>query len=115
VNTLPGGESGLYFTLSRPIVGAGTEVLFEGKSLGGVAVNQNVVTAMLPASDIAKAGKYRIVIKLGSGRLLEVGDFIVAEPSPKAETGEAEPEAEAEAEAQSGPDGVLPESDAGSE
>ena len=80
VNPFPDGQSGLYFTLSRSVAGYRTEVLFEGDSLGGVAVNDKVVTAMLPASYLSTEGRKRIVLKVEPGELIEVGDFVVTGP-----------------------------------
>lgn len=103
VNAFPDGQSGLYFTLSRSVAGYRTEVLFEGESLGGVAVNDKVVTAMLPASYLSTEGKKRIVIKVEPNEMVEVGDFVVTAPgaasdddSQGSEEGAAESSADAE-------------------
>lgn len=90
VNTLVDGQTGLYFVLSQNVIGQGTQVLFDGVSLSGVVVNDNVITAALPAAHLAVAGSMPVVIKLGSGQLIEVGDFVITGPNagqtPPAET-----------------------------
>ena len=81
VNALEDGQSGLYFVLSRNVIGQGTQVMFDGISLGGVVVDDNVITAALPAAHLTVAGSKPIVIKLGSGQLLEVGNFVITGPN----------------------------------
>ena len=106
VNAFPDGQSGLYFTLTRSVAGYRTEVLFEGESLGGVAVNDKVVTAMLPASYLSTEGKKRIVIKVEPGELIEVGDFVVTGPGAKSDDdgqGGEEVTAESSADAEAAP------------
>lgn len=78
VNPLPNGDSGLYFVLSRPITTSVVQVFFEGRPLEGAATNGKVITAALPPREITAPGAYRIILKLGPGQFVEVGDFTVA-------------------------------------
>lgn len=88
-NVLPSGESGLYVTFTGNIAGDGTQVLFDGKSLGGVAVSGATVTAVVPNELIATAGDKSVVVVLPSSRKIQVGNFVVSAPSAAADVQES--------------------------
>jgi len=109
VNALPDGQIGLYFTLSGNIVGEGTRVVFDGTPLDGVVVHDNLITATLPATRFAAAGSKPVVLELGSGQSLEVGNFLVTDPSDSAEPLSPEAAASAPAGETIGATEVVPE------
>lgn len=82
-NPLANGNTGMFFTLSRPVEsGEDVQVLFGGEPLSGVVVDEATVTAELPVSKVGSLGQHAVSLKVGAGEPITVGQFVVAETLP---------------------------------
>lgn len=110
-NPLPNGNTGMYFTLSRPVEeGQEVQVMFDGQPLPGVVVDGTTVTAELPASNFAALGQHAVTMKVGTAEPITVGQFVIAESLPPAE--EAAPAAGAAPAADAAAAGTAPAAEA---
>lgn len=77
-NVQADGNSGLSFNLRHAAPPAGVDVLFDGQPLPGVAASGSLVTATVPAAQLASRGAHAVALRnRQTGQMTPAGSFAV--------------------------------------